>query len=409
MADDLTAPPRATGASGPHAPIDRRRFLRTVGLGIGTLAVVGAAGVTWSTVSGGVFATGTGPAYAAWDQVLPTTGNPLGLVRAAVLAANAHNAQPWHFAVTPHRIDVFADTTRNLGTMDPLRREMHLSLGCAIENLVLAGPPNGLATTVTLVPDPADPAHVARVDLVPTTAVTAASPLFAAIPNRHTDRAAYDTTRPVDPARLAALRALVDAPGTDLVWLTGTAQMSAFGDLTVRATEAIIADPQQSDDDAAWYRDTWQEIQSRKDGITVDPSGSSPLIRTYAKLLPVSRAQNNDGWLSGTRDTQIPTASAFGALVTTEPLDPTTRLQAGRIWQRLHLTATDAGISLQPLCQIPERIDREQSAGRPADIGTAMAALLPTGQHPLMTFRIGHPTTTALRSPRRPAEEVVLP
>jgi hypothetical protein len=409
VADQLTGTPRATGASGPQVPIDRRRFLRTVGLGIGTLAVAGAAGVTWSTVSGGVFATGTGPAYAAWDQAVPAIGNPLGLVRAAVLAANAHNAQPWQFAVTPHRIDVFADTTRTLGTVDPLRREMHLSLGCAIENLVLAGPPNGLATTVTLMPDPADPGYVARVDLAPTTAVPPVSPLFAAIPNRHTDRAAYDTTRPVDPTRLAALHALIDAPGTDLVWLTGTAQMSAFGDLTVRATEAIIADPQQSDDDAAWYRDTWQQIQTHKDGITVDPSGSTPFIRTYAKLLPVSRAQNNDGWLSGTRDTQIPTASAFGALVTTEPLDPTTRLQAGRLWQRLHLTATDAGISLQPLCQIPERIDREQSAGRPADIGTAMAALLPTGQHTLMTFRIGHPTTTALRSPRRPAEEVVLP
>ena len=38
-----------------------------------------------------------------------------------------------------------------------------------------------------------------------------------------------------------------------------------------------------------------------------------------------------------------------------------------------------------------------------------MAALLPTGQHPLMTFRIGHPTATALRSPRRPADDVVLP
>ena len=168
VADQLTGTPRATGASGPQVPIDRRRFLRTVGLGIGTLAVAGAAGVTWSTVSGGVFATGTGPAYAAWDQAVPAIGNPLGLVRAAVLAANAHNAQPWHFAVTPHRIDVFADPTRTLGTMDPLRREMHLSLGCAIENLVLAGPPNGLATTVTLMPDPADPGHVARVDLAPT-------------------------------------------------------------------------------------------------------------------------------------------------------------------------------------------------------------------------------------------------
>jgi hypothetical protein len=31
-----------------------------------------------------------------------------------------------------------------------------------------------------------------------------------------------------------------------------------------------------------------------------------------------------------------------------------------------------------------------------------MAALLPTGQHPLMTFRIGHSTATALRSPPPP-------
>jgi hypothetical protein len=134
-------------------------------------------------------------------------------------------------------------------------------------------------------------------------------------------------------------------------------------------------------------------------------SDRSPFLRTYAKLLPISRAQNHDGSLSGPRDT----ASAFGALVTTDSLDPTTRLQAGRLWQRLYLTVTDAGISLQPLCQIPERIDREQSARRRADIGITMAALLPTGQHPLMTFGIGHPTATALRSPRRPADDVLLP
>jgi hypothetical protein len=56
------------------------------------------------------------------------------------------------------------------------------------------------------------------------------------------------------------------------------------------------------------------------------PLGQLAFLRTYAKLLPVSRAQNHDGSLSGTRHTQIPTASAFGALVTTDSLDPTTRL-----------------------------------------------------------------------------------
>lgn len=63
---------------------------------------------------------------------------------------------------------------------------------------------------------------------------------------------------------------------------------------------------------------------------------------------------------------------------------------------------------MQPLCQVPERIDREQSAGLPADFTTAMAAMLPVGQQAITTFRIGNPTSDALRSPRRPAKEVTL-
>jgi hypothetical protein len=133
----------------------RRRFLHAVGLGAGTLAVAGATGLTWKAVDGGVFATGTGAAYAAWDELSPSGGDPMGLVRAAVLAANAHNAQPWHFRIAADRIDVFADMSRNLGTMDPLRREMDISLGCALENLVLAGPSNGLAPRSASCPTPA--------------------------------------------------------------------------------------------------------------------------------------------------------------------------------------------------------------------------------------------------------------
>jgi hypothetical protein len=388
------------------ARMDRRRFLGIIGLGVGTLAVTGAAGLTWRAVDGGVFATGTGPAYAAWDQARPSGGGAVGMVRAAVLAANAHNAQPWHFRVATDRIDLFADASRGLGTMDPLRREMQLSLGCALENLALAGPANGMAPTVSLLPDPADRAHIARVDLVPSQPPTSA--LFAAIPSRHTNRAAYDTARPVTRRQLDALSGLIDVPEVELVWFTQAGDKHRFGDLTVRATEAIIADPRQAADDFAWYRTDWHEIQARKDGITIDPSGTSLLIRDLAKVLPVSRKQNNDGWLSGTRDTQIPTAAAFGALVVRDPLDPAQRLRVGRIWQRIHLSATLNGLGMQPLCQVLERIDREQSAGLPADFSTAMAAMLPSGRHAIMTFRIGHPTADALRSPRRPAREVTL-
>jgi nitroreductase len=396
---------RADASDSAHR-VDRRRFLSLVGLGVGSLVVVGAGDLTWRAVDGGVFATGTGPAYAAWGQSRAPGAGSMGLVRAAVLAANAHNAQPWRFKVAADRIDLYADMSRNLGAMDPLGREMDISLGAALENLVLAGPPNGKTPTVHLLPDPADPTHVAEVDLAPTRGPV--SPLFAAIATRHTNRGAYDTTRPVSRDQLDALAALVDVPDTQLVWFTTADQKRRFGELTIRATKAIIADPRQAADDFAWYRTSWGDIQSRKDGITIDPSGQSALIRALAKILPVSRAQNNDGWLRGTTDTQIPTAAAFGALVVKDPLDPTARLQVGRIWQRIHLSASAAGLAMQPLCQIPERIDRERSAGLPPELTSAMSGMLPARWHPIMTFRTGYPTTDALLSPRRPASDVVL-
>ena len=57
---------------------------------------------------------------------------------AVALAASPHNTQPWLFDVTDDAIDVYADRARHLGSFDPFRREMHLGLGCAIENLVRA-------------------------------------------------------------------------------------------------------------------------------------------------------------------------------------------------------------------------------------------------------------------------------
>jgi hypothetical protein len=169
--------------------VSRRTVLQFLGLGAGVVAVAAATGLTRRAVDGGVFATGTGPAYAAWDQADPTGHDPLNLVRAAILAANAH---PWLFTVTGDRIELFADMSRTIGAMDPLLREMHISLGCALENLVLAGPPNGLPANVALLPEPADATHIATVTLTPTT--QSRSPLFDAIASTHTN--AVPMTRP---------------------------------------------------------------------------------------------------------------------------------------------------------------------------------------------------------------------
>ena len=58
--------------------------------------------------------------------------------RVALSAANAHNAQPWALHVTPSTIDLHADFTRGLGSIDSLRCEIYIGLGCALESIVIA-------------------------------------------------------------------------------------------------------------------------------------------------------------------------------------------------------------------------------------------------------------------------------
>lgn len=90
----------------------RRNFLKGAGVG----AVLVAGGGVWHASSRGVFSTGKGPAYEPWEYWAVDDGKgPLALVRAAILAANPHNTQPWLFRLSESRIDLFADTTRNIG------------------------------------------------------------------------------------------------------------------------------------------------------------------------------------------------------------------------------------------------------------------------------------------------------
>lgn len=390
------------------SPLTRRHLLRIVGGTSAFIAVTAVVGGGARAVDQGVFETGQGTAYLAWDDWRPKAGEgPLDMVRAAVLAANAHNAQPWLFRVEPSGIDLFADTTRGTGANDPLGRELVISLGCALENLTLSASPSGFAASATLFPNPADPNHVAHVDLVPGEPVTSA--LYDAIPHRHTNRGAYTDT-PVTNETLGAMTKLNDDSELEIVWLTSPDVKRAFAALTVTATEAYIADTQQSIDSFKWWRGDWDALQAHKDGITIDAGGLSPLTRALGKLVPaMSRETNDTYWLDGTKD-QVSTAAAFGIIVARDHRAAVQRLGAGRLFQRLNLWATTEGLAMQPINQTVERRDRELQVGIAPEIGQALNDFMPeAGWQAVLPFRVGYPREHALKSPRRPAEDVVTP
>jgi hypothetical protein len=374
-------------------------------VGAGAVVVVASGGLTWRAIDQGVFAPATGPAYEPWHLDM-SAGDPMSLVGAAILAANAHDSQPWVFRVAPERIDLFAATERSIGAMDPLGREMYLSLGCALENLVLAAKAHGYRADVRFMPTPEDPTHVAWVALAP--GPLESSDLYEAIPSRHTNRAAYRTDRSMAPALLGEIGALADAQDVSLAWLSTDDQKATFGRLTIEATATIIQDVEQARDDFAWYRQDRADIERLRDGITMDAGGLGDLQRLIVRMLPPSsQATMQQGWLDATRDRQVATAAAFGIITVRDATDQRQRLMAGRLLQRIYLYATTKGLALQPLNQIFERTDREASAGLEPVFTRAADGLSADGWDGVTAFRIGYPTSAASLSPRRSAEDVI--
>src|SRR6516162_8048010 len=162
--------------------MNRRIFLKTSG----AILVVVVGGGVYRAVDQGVFASGQGIAYEPWKNWRDGTTSPERIVRAGILAANPHNSQPWHFRINEQAVDLYADYSRQIGVIDPLRREMHIGLGCAVENMILAAQAERFDLQVGLLPNNEYPDHVAHLAFRP--AQARASDLYAAIPSRHTNR-----------------------------------------------------------------------------------------------------------------------------------------------------------------------------------------------------------------------------
>jgi hypothetical protein len=350
--------------------------------------------------------------WASWRADGPRS--PLTLVHSAVLAANAHDTQPWKFHIDTGHIDVYPDSARNLGAMDPYRREMHLSLGCAIENAVLIGQSLGYAAAVnvrsgSLLQDSAAaaPARAASIGLAE--APARASPLVAAIPHRHTNRTAYREDRTPSNEQLALLRATAGEGAVRLIWITDPVARRDFAAATVAATQSIVSDSVMIADSDRWFRATDAEIEMHRDGPTLYCAGLSPLMLSLARLLPsISPESSHRHWIDQTRDTQLGSKPIIGLIAVRDLYDRQQALDAGRMWQRLHLQGTLLGLSMQPLNQLPECADRELQLGKPPVFRNTLAHLSRDADwQPTFAFRIGSATRPGAASPRRALDAVI--
>lgn len=391
----------------------RRSFLK--GAGAVTVAVAG--GVVWRAYDQGVFSVGDGVAYEPWhDWMGSSNDGPLVLVRAAILAASPHNTQPWLFKVTSSWIELYVDTARNVGALDPYLREEHIGIGCALENLMLAAAVNGYAARLTLAPGQLGPIAaelkpqlVARVDLA--TSEREQSELYNAIPGRHTNRSPYRPEKPIPAPFLNELSSLGnDEANIRLFSFTAAADRKKITEMSSAANAELYSDPEVERSSERWIRTKWSAVQKYRDGLTVDAFGLSPIATAAAKIMPLwmfrriaSRAQKN------AYSELMLSAPLIGLIAVRDRYDQADSIRAGRIWQRIHLLATARGLAARPSNEAVEMVDHERSRGKePRRAGLLAGIIGDAAWQPTFVFYLGYPIRTAPPSPRRSIENVVL-
>src|SRR5437764_660407 len=75
------------------------------------------------------------------------------LIKYGLLAPSSHNTQPWKFKIAKDSITIFADRSRALAYSDRSYRELYISLGAALGNILVAASHYQMSYTVSYLPE----------------------------------------------------------------------------------------------------------------------------------------------------------------------------------------------------------------------------------------------------------------
>jgi nitroreductase len=305
----------------------------------------------------------------------------------AVLAPSLHNTQPWQFGVHPDRLDVRADRTRHLRSIDPPGRELAQSVGAALFNARVALAARGWAVDVQRCASPDDPDLLAVLQLVDGPPDPGLAVLDALIARRRTNRRTFDATVPTD-AELQAFTAAAVAEGAVLIPVLTEEHHRLLARLTQLADAQQQADPAYLAELSRWTN----RASAAGDGII---AAAVPRVDGSATDDVPLRDFDTRG------EGALPPSSGVGAertlmVLGTRTDDEEAWLRSGEAMQRVLLEITRAGWAVSPVTQAVEvPLTRLE-----------LRAGLTWDTWPQIVLRIGHADRTGA-TPRRPRADVV--
>lgn len=366
---------------------------------------------------GAVVAAGSAFGYAAtrtpqtahlpWDLAGKYSDPRMRALSWALLAPNPHNRQPWLADLSEDGIiTLHADRDRMLPHTDPFNRQITIGLGCFLELLRMAAAEDGLHIETALFPQGSsaaglDQRPVARIAFASDPAVVR-DPLFALVPDRRSNKEPFDVDRPVAPALLSELAAVVRSGAQ----FGGTVDPTEVHDLRLLTREALrieVETPHTYQESVDLFRIGHHEVDANPDGIDF----TGPLFETLRLTGQFNREAaldpTNFAYKSGLDAVFANTDTAMGHVwLVTNDNSRETQIATGADWLRVNIAATATGLGFQPLSQALQEFPEMAEPFRQVH-----ERLAPEGGTVQMLSRIGYGPQVG-KSPRWPLESRIM-
>ena len=273
------------------------------------------------------------------------------ILQHAVLAPSGDNCQPWKFVVNGLQVELHNDPSRDTSLYNLNQRASLIAHGALLENVRIAGPAVGLLPSFQLFPEPDNPQHIASIRFAE--GPTETSPLYTAIPERHTNRETYRPVK-ISDRQADTWQALPDQPGQRLWIGRDSGQLDTLAGLLSLNDRLVFEVPELHRFLFEQIRWTDEEAAKTGDGLDIKTLGLNTLDRMAFRFLKhwaLVAALNMVGFsrIIQMKAKSLQKSASAIAVVVVPGSSAEDYVHGGQLWQRFLLQLASEGLTAQPI------------------------------------------------------------
>lgn len=335
--------------------VTRREFLQYTATGLLLT------GVTTATACGGVRRDDRSVSDQWKETVEGLGGDDVEILRLASLAPSGHNTQPWTVRIAgPKHWVVSSDRRSRLPAVDPDNREMLLSLGAFLENMVIAARVQGLEAEIKILAASSMEEEIADVQF--RKAVPRDFPLDK-IRRRRTLRSGFSGQEiKADDLRYLTrhdeeqcIPTRVPSPHA-FFFPNGSSAGKTLQEGLVEANRIQVSRDPAQEELSHWIRWSGKDARLNRDGLTPDSMEIGGMAGWYVRHFYDAGSVLKKDFRERTIDTVAKQVRTCGGwlVVTSLDSDVSTLVAYGMACEHMWLKARDRTIGLHPMTQMIE-------------------------------------------------------